>query len=322
MALNNGASVTPPARTSFFGNEAFCSTRTTLPAGWTVENKQGDYTKNFTGISKLCRLDFVEVCRTYKGVVPCNSFNKVCVDTPDSINWNDPVYHPEYTSRTVSHPQVCVSKGAFMAPDAAVVFIANVMFSWVILTLGFAAVFKHVGPDRGTTLMKVIAVLMYIPLVLLLFSYYYLNAILGFAALFGSYQLFCRKRAESTAFAFVFLFLALFWVTFENGLGGLQHHSRLRGPNKASDYTYENFCEGYYRSFFTVPAELRGDFDNPAFHSKQYCDRQWLSAELFFMILLELTLLLAALVGGAAIWAPEPVKAENEPAATEMETRA
>ena len=311
--LNSGKSMMPAARTFFFGSEPFCSTRTSLPdSSWTVDNKQSQYKSTFTGETKLCRQPFWETCVTFTGVVPCNTQTHRCINVPDSLKWDDSVLHPEYTSRIVQRPQVCVSKGIYMAPDAAVLFVAQVMFSWVLLTLGFVAVLNAVGTDRGTLLMKVVAGLVYVPIVLLLFSYYYLNAILGAAVTYASYQLFCRKRAEATAFGFVFLFLALYWVTFANGLGYMQHQSRLVPPsgltNLARDYTYENFCEGYYRAFFTNPREMQGDFDNPMFQTRQYCDRRWLSAELFFMILLELGFLLAALVGGAAIFAPEPEK--------------
>jgi len=310
-----------PARISFLGSETGYG-RTFDWGTWKSDDLSANYAKNFTGNTKLTyQSNFIEACRTLMGVVPCNKHNSVCQDVPDSIAWDNAVYHPEYTSRVVNRPQVCISRHLYRSPDAYVLFVANVMFCWILLSFGLYAIIVRNTNNRGTLTMKVIAGFFYVPLALMFFSYYYYNAILGFAALFASYQLFTLKRADLTAFAFVFLFLAYYQVTFENGLGYVQHQSRL-GPNlKSSDNTYENLCNQYYRSAFNFAPQVHGDFDNPLISTWGYCHREWLSAGLFYMIWFELAVLLSVFAGASALYVPieeaQPVAQE-----TEMESKA
>lgn len=327
--LDRGVSLLAPARVWYQGGEAAC-VNAAVPggAGWQVWDFKSEYTTGFTGNTKLCARDFIAPCKTFMGVLPCNKATSVCVNTPDTFQAGNGVRHPEYTRRIRSRPQVCVSKGAFMTSDAAVVIVAQVVFTWIIGTLGLALIFVTVTAEqfRDTTLLRVLYIVLFLPLTCLIFSYFYFNAILGFAVVYASYQLFSRRRAESSAFAFVFIVLAILWYTFENGLGDMQHQSRFRvsnGPafNTANQNQYENFCLTYFRGYWFLNPALMGDFDNPSIQGYGYCDRFWLSTELFFIILLELGLLLGVVIGGSALWAPrEAPKSQAEE--TEMTAKA
>jgi len=315
--IDAGAPLIPAPIDSFYGSQPFCK-RSQMPDGFRVDTFVGDYTVNSTvGEKMLCyRSKYIHSCFTIDGVRPCNQHTHRCVKIGSGFNWDDAAYHPEYVRQVRKRPSVCLSKGAFMSPDSAVVFVAQVMFSWVLLTTGTVMVAFNVGKARSSAFMKAVAVLMYIPLVLMFFSYYYLNAILGFAAFYCSFLLFSRKNGVSAMFAVGVLLLCFYWVTFQNGLGDMQHHSRLAGFSPTAD-TYVSKCNNYYSGFFFVNDKLRGDFSNPEDQGKQYCDREWLSAGLFWMINFELLIFLAVLAGALYVAAPEEPAASSEKPAAE-----
>jgi len=321
---------TPPSPNSYYGSSAICSNGTLAANNqWNIDDYSANgYAVNFTGQTRLCHYPFIGACRQLYGVVPCNLFNQACVGINSNIGWNNAAYHPEYTARVTQKPYVCLTKGAFMAPDSGVVFIAIVMFAWIILTIGYVVANRAFQMAENVRYLQIVGIFIYIPCSLLFFSYYYLNGILGFAVLYAAFSLFGAKRVEGTIFGFVFIFLGLFHVTFENGLGELQHQQRFDPVNYLpSKYQYENFCEGYYRGFFSLPQLLQGDFDNPLITDINYCNRFWLSAELFFMIFLELMLALSCVFAGGILFSVssrEVVVKKTIPsaAATEMQNKA
>jgi hypothetical protein len=224
---------------------------------------------------QVCVLSYQSVC----GIEVCNDYDQKCVDLPDHMG------------------KACISKGAFMHPDAAVLIFAQLIASGLMIPFGFVYILLNIKV-RNALLPTVTTTMIVAFSFPLFFSYYYLNAYIIVAATFGSLVLFAQKKQNLTVAGMILCLLALLWVCFRSGLGNMQHHSRFAAGDSIND-TFEKYCDAYYRGFWFSPGILKSYDENPQVKTWGFCNRYWLACVLFFMILQELLLVLH--VGAACL---------------------
>jgi hypothetical protein len=184
-----------------------------------------------------------------------------------------------------------------MVPDAGVVIVMQILVSALFIPSALVLVLLNINIS-DVMVPVIVTVLMTINSFFLFFSYFYLNAYILITAALIALTLFASRNAQLTLVGMFICLFALFWVSYSSGLGYLQHHSRFAGGNSIND-TYEKYCDAYYRGYFFAPRIRKGYDDNPQVLYWSFCNRYWLAAVLFFMVLQELFLVL--LVGAGAL---------------------
>ena len=253
----------------------------------------------------ICVKQFLDVCYTVEGAKPCSKDFARCVSSPS--NWNDATFNPVSNARMTDRPQICASEGAFWHPETGVLSVAQPIISFIVGVVALVLVYQGAVKKNAPLLVRVLLIVQFVVCTLLFFSYYYLNAQMALLATFAAVGLIAAKDKGGLATAIVILLATLFWFTFENGLGEIQHHSRFSGSYTANEVT----CNNYYRGFFGYPVLLHGPYESPRLMSRGYCLREWLAAEYFFIILVKLLLLVLIAYAVQALRAgdaqPEPV---------------
>jgi hypothetical protein len=251
------------------------------------EEAEGDL--ETMGNRSVCILKFEHTC----GSDVCNDYDHVCNDLPDGRG------------------KTCISKGSFLLPDAAVVIIVQIIASGLFLPLGLIMVCLNIEV-KHVVLPTIVTTLLVLNSFFLFFSYFYLNAYVIVLAAFASLALFGQRRPSCTVIGMFMCLLALFWVSYQYGLGNIQHHSRFNSGNSINDM-YENYCDAYYRGFFFSPQILKSYDENPQVKFWGFCNRYWLAALLFFMILQELYLVLLVGAGALSLMTADLAWSSTEP---------
>jgi len=291
----------------------------TLPAndprcqasGWSITDKSSSYVAGFKGLTKICHRDYVVICTGPTGILACNDFYGACQDV--GYDWQDKELFPSVATNV--KPQICAMRGNVMNSDVKILAIAQVMFGFftfigaLVLSLGVAA--KTPGAAKFILIAQAVCSL------LLMFSWFYLNGIVQLAASIAAVALFRTRNGALTGVGILFLLSAYFWVTYQFGLGNMQHQSRF-AAGLASAQTYENYCANFYRGYFDWNQDTKDIGENPAEAKWGFCDRNWLTTTLFFQLLAELFLMMLAATGiQALLWVEEkpasPTTSETEP---------
>lgn len=265
-------------------------------------DKSSYYKASFPGLKRLCVKEYLDVCATVNGVVPCNTFNSKCVEV--GYDYDNAQQHPASAAVMAKRPEVCTEQGEFRHPDTATIVVAQIIFSGIVFIGGFVLFLLQV---QGSIILKAILGVFLLDCLLLTFSYYYLNAIIIFAAATAAGVCFSLKSDGATGFGFVIILAALYWTTFESGLGSVQHQSRFRAGSATTDF-YEKQCNNYYRGYFYYPLEQHENDDNIAISYRGFCDRNWLGAQLFFMIFAQQLLVVFLAVGAYLQFGQESVQ--------------
>jgi hypothetical protein len=271
------------------------------------------YAANFSGSSLCIFSDYEEECPTIDGLVGCDRYNSICVEYVGDETWKAAAAGSNYLGN--AKPKACVSQGAFWFPDSRVVSVAQVLGTSFFAIWGVLVVI--VACRGGVNILAVIALLLMLPAAIVLtVSYYYLNAIIILAASFAAIGLFSERTPVFASLGMVCGLLALFWVTYDAGLGSTQHHDR-RMAGSATQDTFEAKCDNYYRNYFVKAPVYLGDDENPFVVHTGYCGRAFVAGELFVMILLELLLILVVASGAwsLGIKQDEEKKEEEAPVA-------
>jgi len=297
----------------------------TVADGSPLCNKKGfqrhdksKYYKAGAGVTTaMCARQYLDVCYTVNGVVPCNKDYEKCVDV--NTEWNDANLNPVSAKRMADRPQVCASEGALWHTETAAVAVAVPVISFICFVIAAVWVVGAATRAEVALLPKIVAICNIITCTFLLFSFWYLNAILAITAGYFALGMIASKDKGGIATAIVGLVATLFWLTQGYGLGYLQHHSRY---NAMPDYTsYVSICNNYYRGYFGWPIELHGPFESPSYLTTGYCLREWIAAELFWLILTEAHLvILVAHCAKALRPAEEPAQPVAEQPAPEAAT--
>jgi hypothetical protein len=273
--------------------QPFGSSLCALDSKFKQIDKTGYYKAAYPGLKRICVKDYLDACATVNGIQPCNLFNSQCTEV--SYDYADSRQHPNSTANMARRPEVCVDSQPYRHPDTAVVIIAQIIFSGIIMILAFVLFLLLV---QGSFIFKILLGVFLVVCLLLTFSYYYLNAIIIFGAAIAAGICFSLRSDAAAGAGFAIILAVLFWTTFQQGLGGIQHQSRFGAGDATTDY-YEQACNNYYRGYFFFPLELHKDDDNIAVNFRGFCNREWLAAELFFMIFAQQ--LLVVLIGAGAM---------------------
>jgi len=271
---------------------------------WQNIDKTEYYKANFQGVSRLCVKDYLTVCATPTGLVTCNTYNSACADV--TYDWSDATQYPVSAANMAKRPQVCSSTAGYGHSDTMVVLVAQIVISGIVMIAVFVlfAIKANVGIG-----IKVVSGVYLLVCLFLLFGYYYLNSILIFTAVLAAGVCFSLKSDAAAAVGFGICLTALYWVTFQNGLGYVQHQSRFTAGDVTTDI-YERMCNNYFRGYFYWPLEQHGEGDNIANMYRGLCDRIFLSSQLFFMIFAE-QLLVVYIALGAMTQFAEPRVGED-----------
>lgn len=269
-------------------------------------DKSSFYKSSFNKDTSVCVKDYLEVCATVNGLVPCNKHTHVCVAV--DYAFADEKLYPASAAVMAKAPEICVEEGSFDTPDSDVLVIAQILFSGIFMISTFIIFAVRVQVE--VILIVLCGVFLFICL-LLLFSYYYLNGILVFMSALAASTAFSLKYNEATAVGIAIVLGTLYWVTYESGLGAIQHHSRFSAGGIETDF-YEQKCNQYYNGRFYYPAQLHSEDENIAVKYQLFCNRSWLAAELFFMIAAEQLLVLLIAIGASVHLAPAAVVVEEE----------
>ena len=200
----------------------------------------------------------------------------------------DASQHPDTAAAMELRPEVCTDTNGYTHPDTSVILVAQIVVSGTVLIAAFVFFVLQAQPSP---IIKGLLAFFLLDCLLMLFGYYYLNAIVIFTAVISAGICFSVKSDAAAAVGFGIVLAALYWVTFESGLGFIQHHSRFTAGDATTD-AYERMCNNYYRGYFFFPVEAHKDNENIANTARGLCDRSWLGAQLFF------TDLRASAVGG------------------------
>jgi hypothetical protein len=265
-----------------------------LDGKWKSIDKSAWYKPSFAGVKRLCVKDYLTVCATAQGAQACNSYNAQCVDS--AYDFSDASQHPDTAAIMVSRPEVCSDQGMFSTPDTATILVAQIVVSGVVF-IGVFVLF--VIQAQPSILIKALAGVFLLDCLLMLFSYFYLNAIIIFTAVIAAGICFSLKSDSAAAVGFGICLAALFWTTFAAGLGNVQHQSRFTAGDATTD-SYEKQCNNYYRGYFFFPLDLHKDDENVAISFRGLCDREWLGAQLFFMIFAQQLLVVFMAAGAQA----------------------
>jgi len=257
---------------------------------------------------------YEEKCTGIQGLTACDLYDQVCVQYSGEETWKA---EAKASGRYVSNmrPWKCVREGAFWFPDSGVVAVAQVIVTSAFII--WAALVTLMSCKAKIHIVATAALLLMLPVsIILAHSYYYLNAIIVVAGTIGAIGLFSEKSAVFGATGMIVGLVTLFWVTYDAGLGFVQHHSRRMAGTAAQD-TYENGCNNYYRGYFEATPVRLGDDENPLVKYGGYCSRSLLAGMLFVMIFLELLLVLAIAVGAFQPGIQQTVEAPVEAPAVE-----
>lgn len=195
----------------------------------------------------------------------------------------DASQHPDTAAAMELRPEVCTDTNGYTHPDTSVILVAQIVVSGTVLIAAFVFFVLQAQPSP---IIKGLLAFFLLDCLLMLFGYYYLNAIVIFTAVISAGICFSVKSDAAAAVGFGIVLAALYWVTFESGLGFIQHHSRFTAGDATTD-AYERMCNNYYRGYFFFPVEAHKDNENIANTARGLCDRSWLGAQLFFMIFAE-----------------------------------
>ena len=256
--------------------------------------------------------DYEKVCTEIGGLVPCDSYDSICVQYNGDETWKaaNAAAGGKYISN--ARPWKCVKEG-YWYPDSGVLAVAQVIATITAILWGSIVVIMSC--KGGVTVLAVIALILMLPAgIILAHSYYYLNAIVVIAGTLGAIGLFSEKAPVFGATGMIVGLVTLFWVTYNAGLGFVQHHSRQSAGTAAAD-TYENACNNYYRGYFQVTPVRLADDENPMILYGGYCGRGLLAGMLWVMIFLELLLVIVVASGAFSLGIPQNVEATEAPAA-------
>jgi hypothetical protein len=297
-----GLPMPPPVRLPFSIPDSGLTATSTCRKGTKLVNKAanfGDKTMN----ALACAADYEAACATPSGLVLCNNHDAVC---KDSERTNDADINPlQYSSIAQGvTSQECASAGAFFHPEAWVIAPAQATVSFIVFIVAGIVAFipamrrVHVG----------ISILFWgiiVTSILLLVSFYYLNAFIGVMAACIAVSIYATRDSNAIPIGMLVCALAIMWFTFDGGLGFYQHHSRLMDPlaRDSANAFQETQCNQYYRFSFDVPNEFTKDQTNSEVVADGMCLRSWLAAEYFFVTLLKLELAFLVAAGGSALYA-------------------
>jgi len=251
--------------------------------------------------TKMCIIDKFETpCATYQGIVACNNHDASCETSDRSLDSDiNPalaaVYNPGSTVRA------CVSAGKYQHPEAKVLAPTQTVVSFVVFLIVAAyTVFGCFKKCNIATIILYFTIL--VTCILLIVSFWYLNAIIAVAVACLAMSAYSTKNNHAVSLGMLAIFAVLMWFTFDGGLGWYQHHARFDGSavDPANNF-YEAKCNNYYRFSYATPLDYWKDNSNPDITSHAVCLREWVAAELFFVILLKLELALLIAAGGYSL---------------------
>ena len=324
----------------------------------------------------ICVRNFMTACFTVDGAQACNPAYAACVSTTDE--WWNQWLNPKSAARMKVQPQVCASEGAYWNMETAIIAVVVPVVAFAVGVVGLVLLYQAGVGSKVPITVQILAIANFVVCTLLLFSYYYLNAFLGYLVSFVILGFVAKGDKNGIAGAIVVLVGVLFWLTFKSGLGFIQHHNRLidttstasvprlslpqqrpttltetltiqvqapaavRAPKRVPrtktetltltdtdipllpslpavcSYTtmQECICNNYYRGFMGWPELMHGPFESPNVITTRYCLREWLAAELFFIILEEIfiTLLIACASANIAQGSQPSNQPEEAPA--------
>ena len=241
--------------------------------------------------------DYEVACNTEPGrVTACDTVTSRCVEVKGERYFGSPLQGGKKL-------QQCVSQGALMFPDASVTMVAQVVFTSVLLLAG-VVVLVQATAGVVPPLSIIAFVLIYLCVVVLTVSYYYLNGIVLFATVAGALGLFSARNPVLGAIGMMLVFSGLFWLTYADGLGEIQHHLRRNAGSATNDF-FERLCNTYTRGFFSYQEYQRDDQFNPNILFWGYCSRNFLAGELFVLILAELLAIVFIAAGVQSLGNPE-----------------
>lgn len=260
------------------------------------------YSPNATVPRTVCIFSDYEVeCPEITGLVGCDLYDSVCVEYAGEENWKSAAALNGYTS--TNKPKKCIKVGGFWFPDSRVVSTAQVILTVFGILWASFVVFFSIRSRSIPTLAWISLGLMLPAMIVMTVSYYYLNVIIVLACTLAALALFSEKTPLLTSIGMLILLSGLFWVTYNAGLGNIQHHDRRNAGPSFSD-TFEKTCQSYYRGYFFKDDVRMADDDNPLVRNVGYCSRAFLAAQLFLMILLELLLVLTVVSGVSCLNLP------------------
>lgn len=280
--------------------------------GYTYIDKSSFYKKGFKGTTAICVKSYLAACATVNGLELCNTFNSQCASVDYDIG--DSVQYPRAFKNMVQRPEICTDSGmyqnsrekGFRHPDTSVLLIAQIIVSATVL---FTAYGFFVLQSEVSTTFKALLGIFFVDCILLLFGYFYLNSILIFATALAASLSFSMKSDAAAAVGFGLVLTTLYWTTFESGLGNVQHQSRFTAGGVTTD-AYERMCNNYFRGYFFWPSEQHKEVDNIAVSFWGLCDREWVAAQLFFMIFAQ-QLLVVLIAAGSWVRFSEPREGED-----------
>jgi len=281
-------------------------TRCKVDSGdWKAYDKSSNYKQDAPGPVKVCARNYVNVCVGPNGLESCNKEYGHC----RSVNyaWDNANM---FTTFSTVRPEKCVSDGAYMAPDTKVLVIAQSIFGIIFVIAATAMCFGlRCAPCWGFPVLIAQGVMS----LLLIFSYFYLNGVVQLAGTIAALALFNTRKPGLVVFGIAICLITLFWVTYSGGLGDIQHHARLTAGD-ATQKTFEDLCQSYYRNYWKVILPIAEHTHNPEITAYGFCKRNWLAAELFFQMFAELLLIMMAACGVQCLLADGPAKSESESA--------
>jgi hypothetical protein len=257
--------------------------------------------KTGAGVATIgCGADYEDPCATPAGLVFCNKHDASC---RKSDRANDADLNPSIFRTMAGDTYECVSEGAYEHPEASVLLPAQATTSFVVIVFTSILVFIRVR-GRIPVAMAIIYWLLIVTCILLLISFYYLNAFVGVLISFIVLTMYATKDASAVTIGMLAAMLGLLWFTFDGGLGYYQHHSRLwtADARDPAQPFYETQCLEYYRYSYRALYETNKDNVNANIASGAVCARDWLAAEYFFVTLLKLWLAYFVAAGAGVIY--------------------
>jgi len=246
----------------------------------------------------ICIFNYETACPTLSGAKACDDYVEKCVAYPSDRNWNTTAGAQNWEISSGSYKQ-CVSEGVFWYPDTRVIAVAQIIATTGVLI--FATAYILVNLWASLNWLGLLSLVLMLPVATILtVSYYYLNVIVVFCAAITALGLFSQRSAVIGVVGMLVCLAALFWVTFDSGLGAIQHHSR-REAGVATTDAYESACNNYYQGYFFLADVERKIDHNPNVDFQGYCSREFLAAQLFLMILLELLVVVMVSAGSRGV---------------------
>lgn len=173
----------------------------------------------------ICVRNFMTACFTVDGAQACNPAFAACVSTTDE--WWNQWLNPKSAARMKVQPQVCASEGAYWHMETAIIAVVVPVVAFAVGVVGLVLLYQAGVGSKVPITVQILAIANFVVCTLLLFSYYYLNAFLGYLASFVILGFVAKADKNGIAGAIVVLVGVLFWLTFKSGLGFIQHHNRL-----------------------------------------------------------------------------------------------